>query len=209
MSNLITFSPGLAWDNSVGGSGPLPHSRYIGANAMCESTQTFKGDTFVTSADNWYWGEGDANVKDSTMARAYGNGSKGSTDGAAYGMRTLHPSSVLWGQKDEGVIIDNDHVGGLEVTPASEWCAEAVGVGNLEVWHAVLVGGKHAVALFNRSPHQSNITADWEMLGLASNATMAVTNVWKNSSLGKQVANKVTVSVNAHGIVLLLLVRNS
>jgi hypothetical protein len=157
------FELGLYWDGGgngavppeAAGSGPLPHSRYIGASPMAINAAMF---------DVWYFTD--------TRGR----------DGAP-GYH-LHPSSQEWLTRDSGTILDDDGVGNLVSSPASEWCAEAVQPGNLEVWVAELSNHKLAVSLLNRSPTAQNITVDWGTLGLASNRSMHVSNLWRQVYMG-------------------------
>eukprot|EP01046_Picozoa_sp_COSAG06_P071512 COSAG06_NODE_20491_length_793_cov_4.817003_2_plen_93_part_01 len=48
------------------------------------------------------------------------------------------------------VVIDDDHVGHVVDGEGEKFCLDARASGNIEVWHAPLVGGKHAVAVVNR-----------------------------------------------------------
>jgi hypothetical protein len=48
--------------------------------------------------------------------------------------------------------LDLDDIGGVEQVPASAWCEDVTRGGNLETWTGQLSGGRHIVALLNRSP---------------------------------------------------------
>lgn len=118
---------------------------------------------------------------------------------------TLHPSSVLWTEKGIGKIVDNDNIGGpLSLSSADQWCATAVSGGYLEVWHAELAHGQHAVALLNRSPKRETIVAKWELLGIEVNQMMTVWDVWNEKLLG-QLKVQVSAAAPAYGVVLLTL----
>ena len=67
------------------------------------------------------------------------------------------------------VVIDDDHVGHVVDGEGEKFCLDARASGNIEVWHAPLVGGKHAVAVVNRSPAANqSFTITWKMLGIAA-----------------------------------------
>ena len=102
------------------------------------------------------------------------------------------------------MIIDDDHIGGVSSSPAAEWCAEAVGGGGLEVWAAQLSGHRLAVALFNRSPSVSNISAVWSELGLPSEAKMSVRDIWRAADIGV-ITGSYSARVEPRGVVYLLL----
>lgn len=63
-----------------------------------------------------------------------------------------------------GKIRDDDGVGGVDLADANIFCMEAMHGGNLETWWSSLSGGRHAVALFNRSPSPDSITVNFETL---------------------------------------------
>ena len=89
------------------------------------------------------------------------------------------------------------------------WCAEAVSssnleVSNLEVWHATLEGGRHAVALLNRSPKPEPTSALWADLGLERSTKLSVRDVRASQELGS-FSGKLTRTVAAYGVVLLVL----
>ena len=167
----------VQWSNDAGASGPLPHSRWM--------TSGYHGSSL------WYW-------EDEPGA---GNGREDSSK-----PRQLKPSMSSWIPRDNGLIIDDDHVGGVTTSPAKEWCAEAVGGGGLEVWAARLSGHRMAVALFNRSPSPAavTITAHWADLGLQADAKMAVRDIWKAADVGVH-ARSYSAPVESRGVVYLLL----
>ena len=102
-------------------------------------------------------------------------------------------------------VIDDDSVGGLTTDPeAKNWCMEAVRGGDLEVWVAELSGHRLAVALINRSPMSSLITAPWPKLGLAASAKMSVRDVWDAVDKGEHVGHFVA-EVGGKGAALLVL----
>jgi hypothetical protein len=121
--------------------------------------------------------------------------------------RSLKPSLSTWIPRDNGMILDDDHVGGVTTSPASEWCAEAVGGGGLEVWAVRLSGHRMAVALFNRSPTDALITAQWEDLTLPPDRLMSVKDIWAGAKRGVHAANY-TAKVESRGVVYLLLTPN-
>jgi hypothetical protein len=158
------FELGIYWDGggngavpaAAAGSGPLPHSRYIGASPMAIDLNTF---------DVWYY----TNVSDTAYAVDADDFTAGGYDAwaaaaASTGGYHLHPSSRLWAGRDSGTILDDDGVGNMVPSPAAEWCSEAVQPGNLEVWASPLSGHRLAVSLLNRSPTAQNITVRPEPL---------------------------------------------
>ena len=122
--------------------------------------------------------------------------------------RSLKPSMSTWIPRENGMIVDDDHIGGVTMSPASEWCAEAVGGGGLEVWAVRLSGHRMAVALFNRSPTEASITARWEDLGLANDQKMGVKDVWAGAERGDH-SSEYTAKVESRGVVYLLLTPNA
>eukprot|EP01046_Picozoa_sp_COSAG06_P040980 COSAG06_NODE_5025_length_3782_cov_10.424654_5_plen_335_part_00 len=193
----MQLTPDLYWDGggnnavpaSAAGTGPLPHSRMIGASPMAIDVGTF---------DVWYWSD-----TVNTSSAAAGTGPKALL--APSGGRHLHPSSRLWATKDSGSILDDDNVGNSTPSPSGEWCAEAVQPGNLEVWAAELSGHRLAVSLLNRSPTAQNITADWSTLGLPSGDKWKVRDVWRREDVGVAVMGSYTAEVEALGVALLVL----
>jgi len=153
----VNFSPPILWDSTAGASGPLPHTRYTGASPM---------EADVGDVDAWYFSSP--------------NGSEHPS-----GAHWLQPSMRHWPTADGGTILDDDHVGTVEETPAKEWCAEAMAVGNLEVWSGPLTGGRIAVGLLNRSPKEANITVHWAHLALDGDVNLSVLDAWAGQSRGE------------------------
>ena len=79
-------------------------------------------------------------------------------------------------------VIDDDHLGHVaQAAAGAEFCLDAQRSGNIEVWHAPLVDGKHAVAVVNRSPAgNQNLTVAWETLGIAPSQAYSVRDVWRS-----------------------------
>jgi hypothetical protein len=99
---------------------------------------------------------------------------------------------------------DDDSIGSMTMADGSDFCLTIVESGQLEVWTAPLTGGRHSVALFNRSPHPAPITATWAVLGLPAAARFSVLNVWKQETRIAQ-CQFVDPAVPAHGVSLLIL----
>ena len=197
LRDRMQLTPDLYWDGggnnavpaSAAGTGPLPHSRMIGASPMAIDVGTF---------DVWYWSDAG-----NTSSAAAGTAPQASFTPS--GGRHLHPSSRLWATKDSGSILDDDNVGNSTPSPSGEWCAEAVQPGNLEVWAAELSGHRLAVSLLNRSPTAQNITVDWSTLGLRSGDKWKVRDVWRREDAGVAVTGGYTAEVEALGVALLVL----
>lgn len=118
--------------------------------------------------------------------------------------RQIKPSMAAWIPRDNGEIIDDDHIGDVTMSPAADWCAEAVGGGNLEVWAVQLSGHRMASVLFNRSPTATNITARWTDLGLEPSQQMAVRDVWAAADVGVHTGSY-EARVRSRGAVYILL----
>ena len=82
-------------------------------------------------------------------------------------------------------VIDDDHVGNYtNNVNGSEFCLDVSWIGNVEVWYSPLSGGKHAVAVVNRSPaNRQTVRVTWEMLGLASADCYQIRDVWKETAV--------------------------
>ena len=78
--------------------------------------------------------------------------------------------------------------------------------GNLETWWAPLQGGRHALALFNRSPSTDTITVSWaQLVGLDDNATVSIRDVWARAHVVGDFRGSFAAEVNAHGTRLFVL----
>jgi len=77
--------------------------------------------------------------------------------------------------------------------------------GDQEVWARPLSGGAQAIGLFNRGGTPAKITVNWSDLGLKSAPTHA-RDLWAHSDL-KLDAGEYSVTVSAHGIVMLRLAK--
>eukprot|EP00928_Gymnodinium_smaydae_P042121 TRINITY_DN28410_c0_g1_i1.p1 TRINITY_DN28410_c0_g1~~TRINITY_DN28410_c0_g1_i1.p1 ORF type:complete len:720 (+),score=80.71 TRINITY_DN28410_c0_g1_i1:42-2162(+) len=102
------------------------------------------------------------------------------------------------------IVYDNDHLGGITVQDASEWCVEAIRGGNLEVWVAELERGQHVVALLNRSPYAAFMNVTLSDLGVNDDVEFAVRDVWAATDKGT-FHQTYGSKVPAHGVVLLVL----
>lgn len=115
------FELGIYWDGggnnavpaAAAGSGPLPHSRYIGASPMAIDLGTFDVWYYTNVSDTTYAADADDFTARDFSARA--------ADSASAGGYHLHPSSRLWKAKDQGSILDDDGVGNMVPSPAAEW----------------------------------------------------------------------------------------
>jgi hypothetical protein len=84
---------------------------------------------------------------------------------------------------------DDDSAGGVKDGTASDFCMELSRSGNLEVWHAPLSHGRHAVAFVNRSPVSSQkLSLDLvATLGLKNGTSYTAKDVWAGKILPKAV----------------------
>jgi len=101
-------------------------------------------------------------------------------------------------------VIDDDGIGKISMRPASDFCLDVSYAGNLEVWGGTLSGGRHVVAMLNRSPVVATFTAHWSDLGIPPGSRLAVRDVWQGTDSGIHVGNY-TAAVPAHGVTLLVL----
>ena len=69
---------------------------------------------------------------------------------------------------------------------------------------APLTNGRHAVALFNRSPSPDTIVLTADMLGVPSTATFAAYDVWADAAVGPFSGN-CTVAVQSQAVAYLVL----
>ena len=74
----------------------------------------------------------------------------------------------------------------------------------LEVWAAPLSGGRIAVVLFNRSPGDDEIVANWADIGAAPGAAYDVYDIWADSDRGS-FTNTYTAAVPARATAYLIL----
>ena len=186
----VSFNPTLSWDSYEGTSGPVPHSRYVGASSLAWD---------ASDTDVWVWGK-----KGMDMEEEGGTGGTGGNGGTTG--RTLHPSARSWLTRDEGTLLDDDNVAGTRQTPveAGEWCAEAVGAQAREIWRVPLVGGRKAFALFNRSPEDVVMKVNLQTEGMSGRA-WRVRNVWENvTSSVKEEDVEVRANVSKYGVALLV-----
>ena len=80
-------------------------------------------------------------------------------------------------------ILDHSYetLGQVVDAEGADFCLDARPSGYLEVWHAPLVGGKHAVAVVNRSPARNqSVTFTAEMIGVGPAASFSVREAWQD-----------------------------
>lgn len=107
---------------------------------------------------------------------------------------------------DAAGIIDDDLLGHIGVDTNAPYCLDVSTMGNLEVWAGPLTAGRIAVAMFNRSPQNDIMTADWSDIGAASPDTAyVVRDVWAGMDVGTW-TGKYSAPVPAHGVVFLILI---
>jgi alpha-galactosidase len=95
--------------------------------------------------------------------------------------------------------------GSVQMADATKFCVEATRGGNLETWWAPLSGGRHALALFNRSPSADVIAVSWKQLpGLQPATRVLVRDVWSKRDAGIH-QDGFSITVPAHGTSLFVL----
>ena len=108
----------------------------------------------------------------------------------------------------------DDHVGGVMPVSASEWCLDVTRGGNLETWTGELSGGRHVVALLNRSPSAEKMTLSFaDDLMLRAGSTWRIDDVWSETELQlhqsmlQAISGLVNVAreVPAHGVEIMVL----
>jgi alpha-galactosidase len=94
----------------------------------------------------------------------------------------------------EAISVDQDPLGkqGNRVARAA----------STEVWRKPLANGSMAIALLNRGPQEATITADSKAIGVASNKSLTVRDLWQHKDLGV-FKEQITLSVGPHATVLL------
>ena len=162
LPSTIAGADSLTWENVEFGTGPLPHTRYVGGG----------------TASSGYWTTSEA------------------------GLRTADGAML---QAGYGRVRDDDGTGHIRLADATQFCVEATRGGNLETWWAPLSGGRHAVALFNRSPSADVIAVSWTQLpGLQPTAHVSVRDVWLKIDAGIHTQG-LKATVPAHGTSLFVL----
>ena len=99
--------------------------------------------------------------------------------------------------------IQNDNLVG-NVTLGGDFCLDLQTLGMLEVWAAPLAGGGIAVVLFNRSPGDDEIVANWADIGATQGASYRVFDIWAGVDRGV-FAKSYTAAVPARATVYLTL----
>ena len=108
-------------------------------------------------------------------------------------------------QAGYGRVRDDDGTGRVLLADAAQYCVEATRGGNLETWWAPLSGGRHALALFNRSPSADVIAVAWKQLpGLQPSSRVSVRDVWLKEDTGVHLEG-FRATVPAHGTSLFVL----
>ena len=103
---------------------------------------------------------------------------------------------------DTANVLDDDLVGG--VTRGGDFCLDLVTSGTLEVWAAPLTGGRIAVSLFNRSPGNDSITAQWADVGAQVGRSYAVRDIWNAADRGA-FTGSYTAAVGSKDVAFLVL----
>jgi len=85
-------------------------------------------------------------------------------------------------------------------------CLSSLNKGNSLGWSATGINGEIYFALFNLDNSIANITVSFSTLGLPTNATCIVRDLWKKSNIGT-FTGKYSTPVNAHGTAALSLTR--
>ena len=75
----------------------------------------------------------------------------------------------------------------------------------IQVWAGPLSGNRTAVVLSNASPNASTITAEWEMLGLASGTRVSVRDAIWHTDNGTSTGPSLSAMVGSHDVVVLVL----
>lgn len=71
--------------------------------------------------------------------------------------------------------------------------------GCCQVWAGPLSGHRLVIALWNRCSKDANITAGWEVLGLESNTSVSVRDLWKHEDVAENAMASFGAQVAAHG----------
>ena len=107
-------------------------------------------------------------------------------------------------------VIDDDHIGHVVNADGADFCMDARPAGNLEVWHAPLVGGKHAVAVINRSPARNqSVTVKWEMFGVAPAQRFSLREAWSGAKVPKVHGSYIVAGLDQRASALLILTPTS
>ena len=101
-------------------------------------------------------------------------------------------------------VIDDDAIGNVIHTNASEFCLDVSYAGRLEVWVGRLSGGRRTVAMLNRSPSSDNIVVMWKDIGIDADESQFVRDVWSGQDKGAH-TGQYSALVPPHGVALLVL----
>ena len=98
-------------------------------------------------------------------------------------------------------ILTNREVIAIDQDPLGKQATRISKSGDQEIWVRPLSGGAHAVALYNRSASDANMTVKWSDVGLKK-APAKARDVWAHSDV-KLNNGDYSVDVPSHGVVLL------
>jgi alpha-galactosidase len=99
-------------------------------------------------------------------------------------------------------LLTNDEVIELDQDPIGKAARRVSRVKDLEVWVKDMEDGSKAVGLFNRSGHESQVSACWSDLKI--NGKQKLRDLWRQKDMGI-FENQFTADVPSHGVILIRL----
>ncbi|EPS71460.1 glycosyl hydrolase family-like protein, partial [Genlisea aurea] len=109
-------------------------------------------------------------------------------------VRSMSPETFEIISNEEVISVNQDPLGvqGRKVSTSGP-------AGCNEVWAGPLTGNRLAVVLWNRCWERSSITADWESLGLESETSVSIKDLWKHEEVSVNSVGSFSGEVEGHG----------
>jgi alpha-galactosidase len=101
-------------------------------------------------------------------------------------------------------ILTNSEIIAVNQDPLGVQGNKRVSVNGLEVWAGPLSGGNVAVVLLNRNEQMAEISFTFDQVGLTSQTTCLVRDLWQHANLGS-FAGSFSANVKPHGVVMVTL----
>ncbi|XP_068640209.1 alpha-galactosidase 1-like [Aristolochia californica] len=100
--------------------------------------------------------------------------------------------------KETMKIIGNKEVVAVNQDPLGVQAKKVRMEGDLEIWAGPLSNYRTVVLLVNRSPRYSEITANWDDIGLPENTVVKARDLWRHKTLEQTFKGHLTASMKSH-----------